>query len=129
MEESKQEILIDADGTDGNLAHHSETTKGDGMQANVGNNNDDPTIVVEESDVLNCMLVQVLEKEKIHSGPTNPFTQFSLCEHIFNVHIMILMSHNTFLSVGFDVDFTMHRCPAALNKMHNKNIKIVAQQH
>ena len=73
-------------------------------------------------EILNHMLVEVLDKDRVDSNVTNEFTVFVIRNGIDDVRHLLMMSEGDFNAMGYLIDFKTFRMPQTLNKMCNEAV-------
>ena len=73
-----------------------------------------------DSEILNHVLVEILDKERVDAHATDDFTVFVITNGIDNVRYLMMMEEGDFHAMGHLIDFKTFQLLQTLNKMYNE---------
>ena len=123
IEESKMPdpILVDT-GVIGGNDPYGDASSGNITQAilDIQQGNDDSQDW--DAIVLNHVLVNILDKDRVDANATNDFTVFMIANNLNDVRLILGLTEDDYQSMGFNIDFKTFRTLQTLNKMYDEQV-------
>ena len=123
VDESKKPDLSMVDtGVSGGNDPHGDASRGNVTQAVAHIQHDDDDIQDWDAIVLNHVLANNLDRNRVDASATNDFTVFVIANAMDDVRLLLTMSEDNYKSMGYDIDFKTFYTLQTINKMYNKQI-------
>ena len=130
VEESKMpETTVVSAGDSGGNDSHGDTSRANVTQdvLDIQRGNDDD-VHDWNFKILNHVLVEILDKERVDASATDDFTVFVITNRIDDVRYLLMMTEGDFHAMGHLIDFKTFRLLQTMNKMCNKVVTDVMDE-
>ena len=101
---------------------HGDASCGNVTQAVAHIQHDDDDIQDWDAIVLNHVLANNLDRNRVDASATNDFTVFVIANAMDDVRLLLTMSEDNYKSMGYGIDFKTFHTLQTINKMYNKQI-------